>query len=109
MITGFNYDIIINTVNDFWSKIMTLDQFAESLKQELKKNYSQQAISLISEKINKATINGRSLTLDEKEKILDIVTHTYIGGKKFLCDSDNSAWLNAVAILRSQVIGTKKK
>ena len=48
---------------------MTLEQFAESLKQELKKNYSQQAISLISEKINKATINGRSLTLDEKEKI----------------------------------------
>lgn len=88
---------------------MTLEQFAESLKQELKKNNSQQTISLISDKINRATINDRPLTLDEKEQILDRIAHTYIGGKKFLCDSDNSAWLNAVAILRSQVIGTKKK
>lgn len=89
--------------------MMTLEQFAESLKQELKESNSQLTISSISDKINKATINGRLLTLDEKEKILDIIAHTYIGGKKILCDSDNSEWIKAVEMLRSQIIGTKKK
>lgn len=88
---------------------MTLEEFALNLKQEYINDRSQNSALTIAARINNAIINGRPLTIEEKERVLDLIENTYINGRKFICDSDNSDWIKAVAVLRSQVNGIKKK
>lgn len=89
---------------------MTLTEFAEQLKREYSLDRSEENARRIAQKINNAKAGGAPLSAEQKEEIIQRIEGVYIDGiKRRLRDSDNSAWLNAVAVVRSSVDGIKKK
>ena len=89
---------------------MTIKDFAEQLKKEYVADPSPENAIRIAEHINRVHAGGAPLSEIQKEEILQRIEGVYIDGtKRRLRDSDNSAWLNAVAVIRSSVYGKKKK
>lgn len=88
---------------------MTLEEYAIGLKRSLEKR--EKTITRVAREINEQTYDdGTSLSIADKEKILDIIEHGELANDKdYLCHSDNSTWLKTVALLRSSVDGVRKK
>lgn len=88
---------------------MTLKDYALYLRNKLGKKPSEEKILEIVNDINtKTDINGNLLSNKTKEKILAYIENPNLDEEHIVvCESDNSALLDAISIIRSKVKGGK--
>lgn len=84
---------------------MTIEEYALKLKQMLQKNPSQSTINeILTELSNKRYTDGTKLSKNDINKILDIIQYERTSnGSILLKDSDNSAFLKAVSVIKSSL------
>ena len=84
---------------------MKLEEYALKLKRELQLNQSQATINKIIHELSSITYEDDSkLSQEDIEKILDIMQYERTSdGSILIKDSDNSAFLKAVALLKANL------
>lgn len=87
---------------------MKLELYAAKLREELQQR--KKSAQQIADEINNAkTTSGVLLSPRQKEKIIGIIEGCACSGKQPITESDNSAFLKAIAYIKKKTIESKEE
>ena len=88
----------------------TIKELGIKYRKELQKCLSEEKALEIAEKINNLTVNGKIISNEVKNKILSYIEESPEDpktGLRMITDSDNTAFLKLVAVIKNQIKGVK--